>query len=64
MQKLHGETLERFLKGEHVQRNRQGLWNGIWTDMFMETTFMYYGGAETLLSMWEGADFFCTSHMG
>ena len=43
MQKLHGETLERFLKGEHVQRRRQGLWNGIWTDMFIETMFMHYG---------------------
>ena len=43
MQKLHGETLERFLNGEHVQRHRQGLWNGIWTDMFIETMFMCYG---------------------
>ena len=43
MQKLHGETLERFLMGEHVQRHRQGLWNEIWTDMFIETTFMCYG---------------------
>ena len=42
MQKLHGETLERFLKGEHVQCHRQALWNRIWTDMFIETTFMYY----------------------
>ena len=37
------ETLERFLKGEHVQRHRQGLWNGIWTDMFIDTMFMHYG---------------------
>ena len=45
MQKLYGEVLERFLKGEHVQCHRQGLWNGIllWTDMFIETTFMCYG---------------------
>ena len=43
MQKLHGEVLERFLKGEHVQRCTQGLWNGIWTDMFIETTYMRYG---------------------
>ena len=40
MQKMHGEVLERFLKGEHVERHRQGLWNGIWADMFTETTFM------------------------
>ncbi len=43
MQKLNGETLERFLKGEHVQRYRQGLWNGIWTDISIETMFMHYG---------------------
>ncbi len=43
MQKLHEEVLKRFLKGEHVQRHRQGLWNGIWMDMFIETTFMRYG---------------------
>ena len=40
MQKLHGETLERFLKGKLVQRHRQRLCNGIWTDMFIETMFM------------------------
>ena len=48
MQKLHGETLERFLKGEHVQRHRQGLWNEIWTDMSIETTFMRYGTGQVV----------------
>ena len=43
MQMLHGETLDRFLKGEHIQRDRQGLWNGIWTDMFREKKFICYG---------------------
>ena len=43
MKKLHAETLERLLKGEYVQRHRQGLWNGICADMFIETTFMHYG---------------------
>ena len=45
MQKLHGETLEIDLKGEHVQRHRQGLWNGIWTDMFIDTSFMRCGAS-------------------
>ena len=49
MHKLHGEVLERFLKGEHVQRHRQGLWNGIWTDLFIETTFLYYGQGPGIL---------------
>lgn len=43
MEGLHGKTLAKFLRGEHVQRHRRGLWNGIWTDMFIETTFMRYG---------------------
>ena len=43
MHKLHEEVQERFLKGKHVQCHRQGLLYGIWTDMFMETTFMCYG---------------------
>ena len=29
MEKLHGDVLERFLKGEHVMRHKKGLWNGI-----------------------------------
>ena len=32
-----------FLRGEHVMRHVPGLWNGIWSDMFIETTFMQYG---------------------
>ena len=24
-------------------RHKQGLWNGIWSDMYIETTFMRYG---------------------
>ena len=34
---------EQFLKGEHVMRHVPGVWNGIWSDMFIETTFMRYG---------------------
>ena len=33
---------ERFLKGEHVMRHNPGLWNGIWSDMYIETTFICY----------------------
>ena len=29
------------MKGEHVH-HVQGVWNGIWSDMFIETTFMRY----------------------
>jgi hypothetical protein len=37
------EILERFMKGEHVTRHTPGVWNGMWTDMMIETTFMRYG---------------------
>ena len=45
MEALPTEVLERFVKGEHVMRHQRGLWNGIWSDMFIETTFMCYGHA-------------------
>ena len=34
---------EQFLKGKHVMRHVQWFWNGIWSDMFIKTTFMRYG---------------------
>ncbi len=37
------EILEKFMKGEHVTRHTPGIWNGMWTDMMIETTFMRYG---------------------
>ena len=44
---FHGETsphIERlFLKGQHVTRHIQGIWNGLWSDQFIESTFMRYG---------------------
>lgn len=43
MQKLPQEILTHFLKGNHVMHHNSGLWNGIWSDMFIETTFMRYG---------------------
>ena len=43
MEKLPKHILERFMKGEHVMRHQEGYWNGIWSDMLIETTFMNYG---------------------
>ncbi|KAH3748885.1 hypothetical protein DPMN_183374 [Dreissena polymorpha] len=43
MENLPAYVRERFLAGEHVMRHHTGLWNGIWSDMFIETTFMRYG---------------------
>ena len=43
MEKLPPDILKHFLKGEHVMRHQDGIWNGIWVDMLIETTFMRYG---------------------
>eukprot|EP00914_Ancora_sagittata_P031866 GHVO01064613.1.p1 GENE.GHVO01064613.1~~GHVO01064613.1.p1 ORF type:complete len:165 (-),score=1.77 GHVO01064613.1:228-722(-) len=43
MERLPREVLKEFLLGQHVMRHRAGIWNGIWSDMFIETTFMRYG---------------------
>ena len=43
MEKLPSSLFERFMKGEHVMRHQEGQWNGIWSDMYIESTFMRYG---------------------
>ena len=43
MESLQGEQLSMFMRGERVMHHVPGLWNGIWSDMYIETTFMQYG---------------------
>ena len=43
MERLHENVLKRFLNEEHVRSHNPGVWNGIWSNMFIETTFMCYG---------------------
>ena len=43
MHKLPKCILEAFMRGEHVMRHQDGIWNGIWSDMMIETTYMRYG---------------------
>ena len=43
MEKLPKELLDAFMKGQHAMHHNAGIWNGIWSDMFIETTFMRYG---------------------
>ena len=31
------------MKGNHVMRHQRGIWNGLWSDLYIETTFMRYG---------------------
>ena len=43
MGKVDPNLRKMFMRGEHVARHNPGLWNGIWTDMLIETTFMRFG---------------------
>ena len=43
MERLHENVLKRFLNEEHVRRHNPGVWNGIWSNMFIDTNFMCYG---------------------
>ena len=45
MERLPQEVLSHFMKGEHVMYHSDALWNGIWSDMMIETTFVRYGHA-------------------
>ena len=42
-EKLDGDVLNRFLKGQHVQHHQDGIWNWLWLDMMIESTFMRFG---------------------
>ena len=43
MEHLPDDLLQEFLKGQHVMRHNRGIWNAIWSDMFIESTFIRYG---------------------
>ena len=43
MEKLPNETLESFMKGEHVTLHKRRIWNPIWSNMMIETTYMKLG---------------------
>ena len=43
MSRLPPTILEQVLNGEHVLRHREGIWNGIWSDMMIETSYMKFG---------------------
>ena len=40
---ISGDIFNKFMKGKHVMRHQKGLWNGIQSDMMIETTYMKYG---------------------
>ena len=43
MSRLLPTILDQFLKGEHVLRHREGIWNANWSDMMIETSYMKFG---------------------
>ena len=43
MEKLPPHIQRYFLQGQHVTRHIAGIWKGLWTDQFIESTFMRYG---------------------
>ena len=43
MTKLPGPVQDEFMKGNHVMRHQRGIWNGLWSDLYIESTFMRYG---------------------
>ena len=45
IERLPQEVLSHFMKDEHIMHHSAGLWNGIWSDMMIETTFMWHGHA-------------------
>ncbi|KAL8560458.1 hypothetical protein ACOMHN_054361 [Nucella lapillus] len=42
-QRLHPDVLKKFMLLEQVMHHQDGLWNGLWSDQFIETTYMRYG---------------------
>ena len=43
IEKLPKTVLKQLLKGEHVMRHQRGIWNAIWSDMLIETSYMKVG---------------------
>lgn len=42
MEKLSGNILSKSVQGEHVMRHQKGLWNRMWSNMMIDTTYMKY----------------------
>ena len=43
MQAVPDDVIKKFVNGEHTMHHEAGLFNGIWSDMAIETTYMRYG---------------------
>ena len=46
MQDLPSYIQDQFGRGQHTMHHKTGIYNGIWSDMLIETTFMRYGHSQ------------------
>ena len=70
MERLPNTVLTPFLEGKHVVRLADGYWNGIWTDMSIESTYMKNGKGpsgiigvttqERTVNIWANSHHLCT----
>ena len=43
MSKLPRSFQNELMKGNHVMTHQRGIWNGLWSDLYIESTYMRYG---------------------
>ena len=43
MSNLPGPLQQEFIKGNHVMHHQHSIWNGLWSDLYIESMFMQYG---------------------
>lgn len=49
MEKMPHNLLKKFMDGEHIIRIKEGLFNGIWSDMAIESTYMKVGKGKMII---------------
>ena len=69
MEKLPHHLMNQFMEGHHIVRLQDGLWNGIWTDNAIESTYMKIGKGpsgvigfttnERYLNVWANSHHLC-----
>ena len=43
MEAMPEDVRGEIMKGQHTMHHKAGMFNGIWSDMAIESTFMWYG---------------------
>ena len=61
IEKMPTNLLNRFMNGEHVIRIKDGLFNGIWSDMAIETMYMKVGKGKLIIDF--GLLMICLCHV-